>query len=158
MSGYAFVLPWPFRELSPNARVHRMHKAELATYARGLGLLSARNVLVDAGQPQIAGSLEMRIVFHPPDGKRRDLDNLLASLKPYLDGIFQALGADDSLISRLVLDRGGTAPGGQVDVWVRDYTPGATLRCRSPASSAGTASASTYLTATFMTRHGSGSI
>lgn len=34
--------------------------------------------------------------FLPPDRRRRDMDNLLASCKGLLDGIADALGVDDS--------------------------------------------------------------
>jgi hypothetical protein len=31
----------------------------------------------------------------PPDGRHRDLDNIIASLKPFQDGLCDALGVND---------------------------------------------------------------
>jgi crossover junction endodeoxyribonuclease RusA len=37
------------------------------------------------------------VTFQPPDKRRRDRDNLQASLKAHFDGIADALGVNDSL-------------------------------------------------------------
>ncbi len=36
------------------------------------------------------------ITFHPPDSRRRDMDNMLASAKVGLDAVSEAVGIDDS--------------------------------------------------------------
>jgi hypothetical protein len=41
--------------------------------------------------------LELRIMFHPPDRRKYDWDNLLARMKAGLDGVADGLGVDDSL-------------------------------------------------------------
>lgn len=43
-----------------------------------------------------SASASVSVRFHPPDGRRRDLDNLLASVKAGLDGISEAVQVDDS--------------------------------------------------------------
>lgn len=59
--------------------------------------------------------VHLRICFHPPDKRRRDLDNMLASIKSGLDGISDAIGVDDSQWS-LSLSRGEPVPGGAVAI------------------------------------------
>lgn len=49
-----------------------------------------------ARKPQ-KGPLSVSLTFHPPDARRRDLDNCLASCKAQIDGIADALGVNDSL-------------------------------------------------------------
>jgi crossover junction endodeoxyribonuclease RusA len=117
---FTVVLPWPARELSPNARIHRMAKAGYAAAARRDAFLVARAALLDCGDPVYCGALEMTIAIHPPDGKRRDLDNVHASLKSCIDGIFQALCVDDSSVRRVTLEWGERCPGGKVAVLIRE--------------------------------------
>jgi crossover junction endodeoxyribonuclease RusA len=52
-------------------------------------------------------------VFHAPDKRRRDLDNLLASMKPHLDGLALAVGVDDAGWSFTVI-KGSPVTGGCV--------------------------------------------
>ena len=54
-------------------------------------------------RPVIATPVKFSITFYCPDRRRRDIDNLLASLKPSLDGIAQATGIDDSVIEEMQL-------------------------------------------------------
>lgn len=58
--------------------------------------------------------LTVAIVIHPPDNRRRDLDN---TLKPVLDALVQGRAiADDSLIEELSIRRGSVQRGGSVEV------------------------------------------
>ena len=67
---------------------------------------------------RLAGDdMHLTIVFHPPDKKRRDLDNCLASLKSALDGIADALRVDDSGWA-LTITKAAPVPGGRVDVTI----------------------------------------
>lgn len=91
------LLPWPDPGLSPNARVHRMVKAKIAKEMRQLGYLAAHQATL-GGLFGGAKALQVSLRFQPPDGRRRDLDNLYASMKPYLDGVFDFLGVDDALV------------------------------------------------------------
>ena len=109
-------LPWPPKELSPNARHHyqaaararKAYRARCGAIARQVGV----GVLV-AG----CDRLEVHLAFFPPDRRPRDADNMLAAMKSGLDGLADALGVDDSRWS-LSFDVRGPVPGGQVLVTV----------------------------------------
>lgn len=87
------TLPWPKRELSPNARVHYFAKARaVKAYRTGCGWEAKAQ-----GLRRIeADSLQVIITFHPPDRRRRDRDNMITSLKAGCDGVADVLGVDDS--------------------------------------------------------------
>lgn len=109
------TLPWPDRRLSPNARVHWSRRAKAVKLARQEALAlafeaGARRLRI-TGQPRIA------MTFCPPD-RRRDMDNLIASMKAANDGIADALNVDDSrFISTYSM--GQPVKGGAVVVTVR---------------------------------------
>lgn len=106
------LLPWPPRELSPNARVHWARKAKIAKAYRG----QAWALAVDAwGFRQWVDSASFAITFNPPDNRARDLDNMLASMKSALDGIARAIGVDDSKWA-ISIRKGEVVKGGQVVV------------------------------------------
>jgi crossover junction endodeoxyribonuclease RusA len=86
------TLPWPPRELSPNARVHWAVKSKAAKSYRTLGSYAA--LLADA-KVTWDGVIHAFITFYPPDKRQRDDDNLIASFKSARDGIADALGVDD---------------------------------------------------------------
>jgi len=85
--------PYPHAELSPNARVHHFALARRKkAYRTGCGWeCTAQGV-----KPIIADKLSVRVTFHPPNARPRDLDNALASIKAGLDALSAALGVDDS--------------------------------------------------------------
>lgn len=87
-------VPWPHRDLHPNARVHHFVLARRRkTYRTGCAW-EARA----AGLGRIvAESLPVTITFHPPDRRRRDRDGMIAALKSGQDGIADVLGVDDAL-------------------------------------------------------------
>ena len=88
------VLPWPPRELSPNARHgHWSTLARAKQRYRFACAVQARTQGVGAVQ---AREIAMSLVFVPPDRRARDLDNLIASMKAGLDGLADVLGVDDS--------------------------------------------------------------
>lgn len=61
--------------------------------------------------------LHVYLVFVPPDKRRRDADNLLASCKAALDGLSDAVGVDDSMFSiRFEIDKVRTVKGGRVEI------------------------------------------
>jgi len=88
------VLPWPDRMLSPNARVHWSQKAKVVRAARN----AAWALSLEAKVPRMSVSARPRveIEFCPPDRRRRDTDNCIASAKASMDGLADALGVDDS--------------------------------------------------------------
>lgn len=86
-------LPWPHRDLSPNARVHWARKARAARIASETAFWTAKETGI---KPLCADKLNVTITFTPPDARRRDTDNMLASSKSLFDGIASAIGVDDS--------------------------------------------------------------
>jgi crossover junction endodeoxyribonuclease RusA len=58
---------------------------------------------------------------YPPDKRRRDWDNIVASLKSGLDGISDALGIDDSRFRLGIEMLPEIVKGGRVDVVIDTY-------------------------------------
>jgi crossover junction endodeoxyribonuclease RusA len=118
MTDLRVTLPWPDRKLSPNARVHWAQKSKaVKTYRRTARLLTLSALSKTPERPQ--GAVDIDLAFYPPDRRRRDSDNLQASLKAGLDGIADALGIDDHqfrLSAEMMTD---TQPGGAVVVTIR---------------------------------------
>jgi crossover junction endodeoxyribonuclease RusA len=113
-------LPWPAKELSPNARGHWAKMARFKKGARELAQWTGReagwhradtheNYCLGEDRPAIT------ITFCPPDKRRRDLDNAIASFKSAQDGIADALGIDDSRWA-VSYAWGDVVPGGRVIV------------------------------------------
>jgi crossover junction endodeoxyribonuclease RusA len=104
-------LPWPNRQLSPNAlnrtRWNNPKRLAAKKEARRLGYLVAhRDYGTAIGKFQKVFSSEMlrvTIDFHPPDRRKRDIDNALASMKHYIDGVCDALQIDDKQFKAIVL-------------------------------------------------------
>lgn len=87
------TLPWPPKDLSPNARVHHQVLARVKKdYKHACGWQAKAQGL----KPSAIDALHLNITFYPPCKRRRDLDNMLASIKSGLDGIADVLGVDDS--------------------------------------------------------------
>lgn len=92
------VLPWPPKELSPNARVHRLAKARVArTYREACWALTKQSKLKPGG-------MHLKITFVPPTKQPRDLDNCLAAIKSGLDGVADALGVNDKAFRPITID------------------------------------------------------
>lgn len=110
------VLPWPNSRLSPNSRTHWRRLAEVKQAAKREAWALAVNskLTAPAGRPTVS------MMFYPPDRRRRDLDNCIASMKPALDGIAQAMGVDDSTFRLQAEMADEVRPGGQVVVRVSD--------------------------------------
>jgi crossover junction endodeoxyribonuclease RusA len=85
------TLPWPAKELSPNARVHYMVLARAKKAYRVACFALARQArLADPG-----GLIRVEMTFYPPTRHARDDDNLIASMKSGLDGLADAMGVND---------------------------------------------------------------
>ena len=80
-------LPVPAKQLSPNARCHFMAKARITKQARATAAAMALAALSTRPQWKRA---TVKAVWSFPDARRRDLDNLQASCKAYLDGLVDA--------------------------------------------------------------------
>lgn len=86
------ILSWPKPQLSPNARVHWSKKAKAVKAYRQEAYYLSQHLRMFI----ITAPVKMTITFCPPDKRRRDRDNLIASCKAMMDGIADALLIDDS--------------------------------------------------------------
>jgi len=86
------VLPWPPRELSPNARAHWRKAAPIkAAYRRACYVLAKQSGIVIDWE----GDVHVWIDFLPPDRRARDDDNMISAFKAGRDGVADALGVND---------------------------------------------------------------
>lgn len=88
------VLPWPAKELSPNARVHWSRRSKAAKLQRTAGYMTAKAAGWD-GYKAPEGRIHLWIDFYPPTKRMPDDDNMLARIKPARDGIADAMRVDD---------------------------------------------------------------
>jgi crossover junction endodeoxyribonuclease RusA len=109
------ILPWPSKDLSPNARTHWAAKAKAAKAARYM----AGVMTMAAGWqawPIPDGRLNLWVDFYPPTKRQPDDDNMLARFKPYRDGIADALGIDDKRFISHPLVKDEVRKGGEVRI------------------------------------------
>ena len=106
-------LPWPDRVLSPNSRAHWSRRAKAVKAARTQAYWLAHMGMTELPD----GPVPVRVVFHPPDKRHRDLDNCPSMCKAYLDGIADAYGVNDARFV-LTLERGPVIKGGCVSVTI----------------------------------------
>ena len=85
-------LPWPPKELSPNAR---LHWAKLAKAKKAYRAECAYLALKQGMRPSKAQALHLSLTFYAPTRRTYDLDNALARMKAGLDGLADVLGVDD---------------------------------------------------------------
>ena len=111
--------PWPPSALSPNARLHWTKRNPVkAKYREGCAKVTRHAELVrewleheeEAGVSlDTSGALldttwiGVAIQFVPPDRRWRDVDNLVASCKPLLDGMCRRLGVNDRMLWPLLV-------------------------------------------------------
>lgn len=107
-------IPWPPKELSPNARVHFQTRASHAKSYREYVYWVTR-MAPDVPAVGSEGEITLRLDFHPPDARKRDLDNMLASIKNGLDGLADALCVNDQRFA-LHLYRKDPIKGGKIIV------------------------------------------
>lgn len=84
------TLPWPDKRLHPNTRTDRRHTTAVRKEYRNTCWRMCKYM---ANLDPALTHLD--ITFHPPDARRRDLDNMLGAIKYGLDGMAMALGVDD---------------------------------------------------------------
>ena len=107
-------LPWPDKRLSPNARVHWAKKHQASAMAHDSAKFLTYSACMEQDGWSIAEKCEARYIFGSPDKRKRDIDNCLAMMKSYQDGVCAALGIDDIRIKRTILEWGDVTPGGKV--------------------------------------------
>jgi crossover junction endodeoxyribonuclease RusA len=103
------TLPWPDRDLWTNAkkRAHwRVVSARTAEARRYAQVTTKQALSVVPKQPI---GCELWIKFAAPTRRRYDVANALEACKPYIDGVCDALGVDDSVFTRVCCVR---LPGG----------------------------------------------
>lgn len=104
MNTLKIVLPFPAAALNPNRRGGRVWQSTVSCKTEALNTSYASTLeALGRERPIIATPVKFSITFYCPDRRRRDIDNLLASLKPSLDGIANATGIDDSVIEEMQL-------------------------------------------------------
>jgi crossover junction endodeoxyribonuclease RusA len=94
-------LEMPHQHLSPNSRCHWAQKSKAKKGQRMSAHIYIRQELGPLPEPKWE-TANVQITVTPPDRRRRDKDNLLASLKAAFDGAQDAgLIADDSGLTYL---------------------------------------------------------
>jgi hypothetical protein len=89
------IYPWPDRRLSPNGNKSGWRKKHSATKA---ARTDAYHITMREHKKlaRMNDKPELWIEFYPPDNRRRDVQNTIASCKAMIDGIADALRHDDS--------------------------------------------------------------
>lgn len=119
MRVFIIAFPWPDAALSPNSRNH-WAKINAAKAAR----LEARQIMGDNSvRVELpAGPLVCRYKFYPPTRRWFDDDNLIASMKPWRDGMFDYFGTNDHAIVETSGRRCEVVKGGRVEVEILEDT------------------------------------
>lgn len=110
-------LPWPPSALKPNgAHGHWSAKGGTAKAYKNDCILTCRA----AGLSRVdADALHLTLRFCPPDKRRRDLDNMLASAKHGIDAVAHVIGVDDHRFGFTIV-RGEPVPHGRVEVTIAE--------------------------------------
>ena len=113
------VVPWPHRYLSPNSRVLWQAKYQVSHKARNLARLLTLE-LIGCGNiaKPVDDLINIQLIAHAYDRRSRDEDNLIASMKPYLDGIADAIGVNDASFHFRELQFGPTKRPAEIEVWL----------------------------------------
>ncbi len=98
------TLPWPDSALLPNRNTRFDRGAHFSRRE------AARNYKMQAyllsRQYQTGRDIDrISIDFYPPDNRHRDIDGMLSSIKPGIDGIFEALEKNDASIKTITLTK-----------------------------------------------------
>lgn len=96
------TLPLPPKELSPNARCHWALKAIKVKWYRKTAGYTVLSDCPEVIEDEPMESAAVQCVFFFKDKRRRDGDNLLASMKSAFDGLVDAgVFSDDSGLTHL---------------------------------------------------------
>ncbi len=108
------TLPWPDHDLHPNARIiwqiKQLRVREAREYAKYFTLSTINDMT------EYPGSIKIIYTFYPPNKAHRDLDNMIANMKPALDGIMDGLRTNDNQIIMISAIWGAVIKGGAVVV------------------------------------------
>lgn len=99
-------LPFPDSRLSPNRKngTHWSKTDEVKKQAFEYAYYATQEAI--ASQKFSGIPIELEMIFVAPDLRKRDLDNMLASSKAYIDGMCAALKIDDYIFEKIILRRG----------------------------------------------------
>jgi crossover junction endodeoxyribonuclease RusA len=113
----AIRFPFPDRKLSANSRIDRRYVTKEREMAREIGFWLTKDA-----HWEFDGKLPLALIMliRPPDKRRRDNDNIITAFKSYRDGMFKALGLDDSLIKRMVIEFGEIEKDGAIYVDLKE--------------------------------------
>jgi crossover junction endodeoxyribonuclease RusA len=110
------IMPWPAKPLWQNVRTHWAKRSAAVKSYRSI----AYHMALAQGlhkTPDPAALLAFS--FHPPDRRRRDLHNMMATQKAAIDGIADAMRVDDQLFRcQWPLAWGEVVKGGAVHILV----------------------------------------
>lgn len=94
---WTFRLPWTSPPLSLNSRIHWAAKARITS--------SVRRTTSRLCKPLgAANQIQVTLTYIPKDSRRRDADNLVATLKPICDGIVDAGVVTDDDPAHMIKD------------------------------------------------------
>ena len=110
------ILPWPPKELSPNARSHWSKKAKAAKIYR----YACHVITLSSGIKAPEGRVLLVLEFVPPSRRAFDDDNLVARFKAGRDGIADALGINDNRFTTQFSLRTEPVEDGAVIVEIRE--------------------------------------
>lgn len=113
----SLTLPWPSRDLSPNARIHWSRRAKAVKQARWQAWAIAKEA-IGANKPDWSGA-HVTLTFHPPDKRRRDADGMLSMMKASIDGISDAIGINDHKFT-YTFSVSDSVKGGSVNVRIEE--------------------------------------
>jgi crossover junction endodeoxyribonuclease RusA len=111
------TVPYPPKELNPNTKLHWAAKMGHIKMYRG----TCKAIACESSHDVPMGDLVLDLEFFPPDNRRRDDDNMIASFKAGRDGIAEALEIDDVKFQLRVRTR-DKFPGGKVVVKIYEDT------------------------------------
>lgn len=132
------VLPWPDKDLSPNARTHYYRLAKLKAKAKEDACYLTYDALpcgVKEARQHFAGDdpITYQVTFYPPDKRHRDDDNMIGSFKAARDGIAAALAVNDKRFKPEYRIAEPCKPG-RVEVWLSPVSTGKKGALQSPDS------------------------
>jgi len=113
------IIDLPF----PNSTNTHWRHARGRTYISPQGVAFREAVALAAklhGEKAPEGRLAVGVILYPPDRRKRDIDNFAG--KNLLDSLtYAGIIEDDSLIDRLVIERGAIVKGGKCRVYISQH-------------------------------------
>jgi Holliday junction resolvase RusA-like endonuclease len=98
--------------------MHWASTSKLRAQAKDTAIILTIQAMAGKRRTDLCEEIPVVITFVQPDKRRRDRDNLLAALKPALDGIAIALSVDDSQFEPVTICRQYGAKPGAVRVQI----------------------------------------